>query len=140
MNLPEDHPVVRFQRLFARVTPASDLGLTQLYHEEVLFIDPFHRLTTRGELEQYFARLKKRMTWAEFTFDSAIVTEGAAALPWRMAFRSKAYPRHMSIEGVSHLRFNHRISYHRDYFDVSALVAEAIPGVGGLFRLLKRLA
>lgn len=140
MKLAPKHPVARFQRLFSRITPESDLNLEALYHDDVRFIDPFHQFSRRKDLQDYFDRLTRRLMWAEFDFEPAVVDAGAAALPWTMRFRGKRFPREMAVEGISHFRFDDRITYHRDHFDVSAMMADAIPGGSSFWRRLKSLA
>jgi hypothetical protein len=43
----------------------------------------------------------------------------------------------LSLPGASVIKFEERIHYHRDYFDVGAMLYERLPVVGGLIRSIK---
>jgi hypothetical protein len=64
----EPQPVVLFKEVFARLTPETQMPLTQLYAAEVTFEDPMHKIVGLEALAKYFARLNARIQYAEFVF------------------------------------------------------------------------
>ena len=137
MSLSPSHPLVRFQDAFAQVTPGMRIDLAPLYADNVRFVDPFHQLSGRDAVQTYFSRIAKRLTWGEFDFGKPVLSKGAAALPWTMRIKSRPYPKVFVIEGISHMRYDERITYHRDYFDLSAVIPDQIPGLGLVSRRAK---
>jgi limonene-1,2-epoxide hydrolase len=133
----EPQPVVLFKEVFARLTPETQMPLTQLYAAEVTFEDPMHKIVGLEALAKYFARLNARIQYAEFVFESKIVTDDQAALTWKMVVRPKYSWKPVEVPGVSILRFTDKIVYQRDYFDVGAMMYEQLPIFGWVLRRLK---
>ena len=47
----------------------------------------------------------------------------------------------IDVAGISHIRFDDKINYHRDYYDLGEMLYEHLPAYGWLTRKLKaRLA
>jgi hypothetical protein len=44
----------------------------------------------------------------------------------------------ITLTGASHLRFDTRISYHRDYFDMGEFLYERIPVLSAVIRHIKQ--
>lgn len=62
---------------------------------------------------------------------------------WKMIMIAKKLNKGkpVTVEGDSHIRFGGaegKAVYHRDYFDVGAMVYEHVPIVGGLTRYVKK--
>jgi len=114
--------------------------LAALYSEAVIFEDPLHRLEGRDALLAYFEQMAANLLECRFQIHQRLVNGGEAALWWTMDYRHRrlAGGRQLTLEGSSHLRWHDRISYHRDYFDVGAMVYEHLPLLGGAIRALKR--
>jgi hypothetical protein len=59
---------------------------------------------------------------------------------WTMLLRHKAikHGQLIRVEGSSYLKHrNGKVYYHRDYFDLGALVYENVPLIGSLIKLIK---
>ena len=114
--------------------------IPSVYAESVVFQDPVHRIEGLPALQAYFARTSANLTSCRFHFDTVHeLPDSAAWISWRMDF---AHPKLrqgavISVDGVTHVRFDERITYHRDYFDLGSMLYEHVPVVGGAVRWLK---
>ncbi len=121
----------------------STLG--EVYSVDIYFCDPAHQLSGLEALMTYFDALYENVEEVTFTFSNQIEEGFQAALTWEMSVR---HPRlhkgqNFSVEGISLLRFNSEglVCYHRDYFDLGALLYERIPLLGSVITKIKeRLA
>ena len=119
---------------------AQSLGLlAELYTDDVLFQDPFRRLEGLGALTRYFAELYAHVEACAFTFDAEVVQSQQAVLLWTMSLR---HPRlnggqPVVVPGSTHVRFRHKIHFHRDYFDAGAMLYEHLPLIGMIVRFVK---
>jgi hypothetical protein len=41
------------------------------------------------------------------------------------------------LRGVSHIKFNGKVYYHHDYFDMGAFIYERVPVLGTVIRTIK---
>jgi limonene-1,2-epoxide hydrolase len=131
-------PVLRFKRLFERLDPEVPMPLEEVYAPAVRFEDPLHRVEGIEALRTYFNRLNARILSAEFVFGEEVVAQGGAALSWTMTVRLRRPRQTVVVEGLSLLRFEERITWQRDYFDVGGMVYERLPLLGGLLRTLRK--
>jgi hypothetical protein len=134
-----DHPVARFQALFATLSPKEPMPLDQVYAPSIVFEDPLHRFEGIDSLRAYFERLNSQLVEGRFTFDTPVIGEGMAVLPWVMNLRLRRLPHPVIVPGCSHIRYDQtgRITYQRDYFDAGALIYEQIPVLGFVIRRIK---
>jgi hypothetical protein len=61
-------------------------------------------------------------------------------LIWTMRY---AHPRlnkgnEITLEGASHIRYEEKVYYHRDYFDGGRLLYEHVPLLGSVIKQLKK--
>ncbi|UPW19709.1 nuclear transport factor 2 family protein [Agarivorans sp. TSD2052] len=123
----------------------AELGMTQvgrlseIYSEDIEFIDPLHHLHGLEDLSHYFEHLLQNTDKCQFSFSSRLIADGEFSLTWQMQF---AHPklgngRLIALDGISHLKFAEKIYYHRDYYDVSAMLHDHIPVIGWLSKKLK---
>jgi len=114
--------------------------LKEIYHQDVIFQDPAHKLTGFSELENYFQSLYTNLKSCTFSIDKVIVQDDRAGIYWRMAF---VHPRLnggeiVSVEGHSLLRGeDNKVVEHRDYVDLGAMLYEHIPLLGKGVRFIK---
>ena len=137
MNSFLDH----FASRFVHIDRDNLSLLDELYHEDILFTDPLHRIRGLSALHRYFRAMYDRVEDLHFDFQGQdLVREGEGYLRWCMSYRhpSLAGGRPVSVEGCSHLRWEHKVHWHRDYFDAGALLYEHVPVLGGAIGWLKR--
>lgn len=117
--------------------------IEKIYHPEVVFEDPLHRVEGRDSLLQYFEQLYLNLSQCDFTIDRYFVDGNNAAIYWNMEFcHSKLNGgRSINVSGHTHIRGRHdKVIYHRDYLDAGAMLYEHIPLLGGAVRFIKRRA
>jgi hypothetical protein len=116
--------------------------LDGFYHPEVVFEDPLVRINGLERLKRYYADMYESVTAISFDFSEQIVEEDTHVAIWsmRMRFRKLNKGREVQLDGISVIRFNEEdlVVYHRDYFDVGAMVYEQVPFVGYLVRQVKK--
>jgi hypothetical protein len=130
----------RFKDVFNRLN-ANNLELLQeIYRPDVRFEDPVHRLEGLPALSDYYRRLYQGVSSCRFDFEDEIVQGDRAALVWIMSFEHARFKRGETLElsGVSHLKFDQRVFYHRDYFDMGAFIYERVPLLSSVIRTIKR--
>lgn len=117
--------------------------LDDFYHRDLVFADPLHRIEGLDTAKQYFASMRDGLLRCQFEFGLVTVAADSACLPWQMHYAHRALNggRPLSLRGCSLLRFNQRIHYHEDFYDLGAMVYEQVPLLGALVRGVKsRLA
>lgn len=119
--------------------------LDAMYSPDVRFIDPAHQLEGLVALHHYFESLYDNVEAVHFRYQSAEVVGNKAWVQWTLAL---CHPRlngghRFEFDGVSQLLFDKdgKVSLHRDYFDLGAMLYERLPLLGPLVRWVKgRLA
>lgn len=117
--------------------------LDELYHQDIIFIDPMHSLQGIAQLKAYFENLYSNLASCDFTIVQVINEGNQAAIYWRMTF---CHPflnkgREVEVSGSSHIQGDKdKVTYHRDYVDVGAMLYEHIPFIGRLIAFIKRRA
>ncbi len=115
--------------------------LASIYAEDILFVDPAHRIEGLEQLTAYFAHLYANISEISFDFSPPKEAGTATLVEWTMNF---AHPRlnsgkNISVDGISVLHFNPAglVCYHRDYFDLGAMLYEQLPLLGRVIRKIK---
>ena len=123
---------------------ADNLALIeQVYHPQIVFIDPMHKLSGLAELHDYFSGLYSNIVACDFIIEHAIEQADEAALYWQMRYRHPHLNggKEIAVQGHSHLRVSDgKVIYHRDYIDLGAMLYEQLPVFGRLISWLKRRA
>jgi hypothetical protein len=131
--------VERFKQTYNRLN-AQSLGLlNELYSHDVVFQDPFRRLSGLPALTEYFAELYRHVELSSFVFEDEVVQGNSAVLTWTMSLK---HPRLkggdvVTVPGSTHIRFRDKVTYHRDYFDGGAMLYEHLPLIGLVIRMIK---
>ncbi len=114
--------------------------LGDLYTTDIVFIDPFHRVDGLRALTRYFEDLYQNLLSIHFDYIDEMITENGALLTWRMAYahRSIKNGNPISVEGATHLKFDHKIHFHHDYFDASAMIFEHLPVIGTILHWIRK--
>lgn len=116
--------------------------LDKIYRNDIEFTDPLHRIEGLANLKSYFAYMYDNVQSIHFDYESQVCTESEASIQWLMTFRHNKLNRGKPIlvNGSSHLRFDDKVYYHRDYFDAGQMLYEHIPLVGRLISFIKKRA
>lgn len=117
--------------------------LADIYHQDIVFIDPMHQLTGLEHLQYYFNNLYQQLSYCEFKIENVIEQNNEAAVYWQMSYQ---HPRLnagkiVNVQGSSHIKgLNDKVIYHRDYLDLGAMLYEQLPLLGRIISWLKNRA
>ena len=117
-------------------------SLKDIYSDDVQFIDPAHEIQGLDNLQHYFQELYQNARNVQFSFSNTSQSGHEAFVEWEMAFNHPKLSkgRQINVPGVSRLRFNEsgKVMYHRDFFDLGAMLYERLPLIGSLISFIKR--
>ena len=130
----------RFKHEYADFGAELIGALPDLYLDNVKFIDPVHHLEGLDEVVRYYNVSISGLNYCRFEFIQTIVGDGDAAFTWLMRYSHKKIKKGEPIEvnGSSFIRFDDKIYYHRDYYDLAEMMFDHLPLLGGLSRFVKR--
>lgn len=136
--------VRRLQKLYAEFSVDAVSRLDEIYTQDIEFIDPVHRIHGCLGLKNYLRRMARGLSEYSITYTDTLQGPDSAYLSWEMRF---AHPklrggRLIRLNGISHIRYTHKVYYHEDAYDMGALLYEHLPllgvAIGGLKRNLAR--
>jgi len=117
-------------------------SLATVYHPDVVFIDPVHKIVGLPALHQYFAHAYQRLQSCHFEVISAAGQQQSGFVNWTMKFSHQAIGngKLISFEGCSALQFDADglIVHHRDYYDLTDMVYQHVPVLNWLTATVKR--
>jgi len=134
--------VERFLALY-RTLDASNLeALQEVYRKDIHFVDPAHDIKGLNDLTSYFDHLYTAVEHVAFEFNPPLVVNNRASVRWEMRFshRRLAQGNVLTIHGMSYIEFDdaEKVYFHRDYFDLGAMLYEHIPLLGRLVLNIKK--
>ncbi|MCW8996347.1 MAG: nuclear transport factor 2 family protein [Psychromonas sp.] len=114
--------------------------LTNIYSEDVIFIDAAHQLQGINELSLYFHKLYQNINYCQFHIEQVIAKPRQASIIWTMNFAHKQLNsgQNITVNGCSHLKFDQKIYYHRDYLDMGQMIYEHLPLFGRMIKFIKQ--
>lgn len=122
----------------------KNLGLLDtIYHKEVTFIDPIHKIEGLENLHHYFHHLYENLSSCDFVIEQVIAQEKQAAIYWQMSYQHPKLNKGklVVVKGNSHVKAQeNKIIYHRDYLDLGAMLYEQLPVFGQLTKWIKTKA
>ena len=115
----------------------------EFYAENVQFVDPLGTIDGRKEMIRYYKHMYENVISIHFE-DQGVFDKGdESVFVWKMRLEHTAISSDEPIEvsGTSLIRFQDgKVIYHRDYFDVGAMLYEHIPVVGSMIKWIKKKA
>jgi ethanolamine utilization protein EutA (predicted chaperonin) len=118
-------------------------SLATIYHPEVEFVDPMHKVKGLVALEDYFQQLYQNVISCDFVIEQLLESQNQAAIYWTMTLRHSALAggTRIKVEGHSQLQMvDNLVIYHRDYFDLGAMLYEQVPLLGAVVKYIKQRA
>ncbi len=116
--------------------------MAEVYDDKVRFEDPAHQVDGLTSLQAYFQNMYANLNECQFFIESVAEhgEENTAFIKWRMEY---SHPKIrsgnvISVPGVTYVEYGGKITYHRDYFDLGAMLYEHIPGVGYILKKIKQ--
>ncbi len=132
----------KVRALYMRFDKKILKNLTDIYSDDIQFRDPLHALNGIAKLTDYYASNMENLVDCRFEFHHSLemIERGEAILFWTMHYRHKkiAGGKPLELTGNSHLLFNDKVYYHRDYYDAGAMLYEHLPLLGSAIRYVKK--
>ena len=118
----------------------SIAGLDSIYDQNAVFEDPIGKVKGLNDLKRHFSKMMSNVSYCRFKITDVVANDGQAFITWTMSF---AHPklnghREITVTGVSEIKFDERITYHRDYFDVGSMFYEQVPILKTIIQALKK--
>lgn len=135
--------LANFINIYQKLSTDNLYLLADIYHQDIVFIDPMHQLTGLEHLQHYFNNLYQQLSYCEFKIENVIEQNNEAAVYWQMSYQ---HPRLnagkiVNVQGSSHIKgLNDKVIYHRDYLDLGAMLYEQLPLLGRIISWLKNRA
>tara|TARA_B110000881_G_scaffold93131_1_gene81693 strand:- start:1081 stop:1554 length:474 start_codon:yes stop_codon:yes gene_type:complete len=133
-----------FVDLYQRLSTSNLKLLKNTYHENIVFVDPIHRVEGFDPLYLYFENLYQNLSSCTFVIDNVILQDSSAAIYWTMTYQHAKLNKGESVTifGNSYIKGeDDKVIYHRDYLDLGAMLYEQLPLLGRIIRFIKsRLA
>jgi hypothetical protein len=144
--LTTDHSaqMTRMVQFFETVSPDNLNRLSEFYHPQARFKDPFNDVIGIPAIQHIFAHMFVQLVQPRFVVTNQVLQGQQCFLTWAFQFGFKGFKtgQTQTILGATHLVLNEsgQITLHRDYWDVAEELYEKLPVLGGLMRWLKRRA
>ena len=142
---PNEHAawLANFIEIYQQLSTDNLYLLGDIYHQDIIFIDPMHQLSGFDHLRDYFSKLYQQLSYCEFKIDQVIAQDSEAAVYWTMSYQ---HPRLnagnvVHVQGSSHIKgCADKVIYHRDYLDLGAMLYEQLPLFGRIVSWFKHRA
>lgn len=137
------YTIQKFKELYNDMTKVERHDFDEIYHPNVVFIDPITRHTGCGSVYEYIAKLSEVAESCRFVVDDVYEchsnNNGAVSVAnWTMTLLLKRNKNPIIVEGTSQLKFaDDKIIYQRDFYDLGDMVYERIPLLGWIIRKIK---
>lgn len=138
LNTPEW--LCSFKQVYQNLSKRNLNSLNTIYHRNVVFEDPLHKVEGLENFIAYFENLYTHVITCTFEINDIIHTPNEAAIYWEMRYKHPKLNSGKTIVVMGHSRLkviDNKIIYHRDYLDVGAMLYEHIPLVGSIVSFLK---
>lgn len=128
-----------FTGLYADYGNQAINRFSEIYDDDLVFEDPVHCIHGLAAYQDYCRKLGSRCREIRFDCHSVIHGNNEACITWTLHFRHPGLSlgKKISVEGCTLLRYEERITHHRDYLDLGELLYEHIPVIGRMIRKLK---
>ncbi|MDD9896789.1 MAG: nuclear transport factor 2 family protein [Gammaproteobacteria bacterium] len=136
-----DYLAERVKRAYQSLGPDNLDGIQSLYTDDAYFEDPSHSVQGKKALIGYFRKSFANLQDCSFRFHQTVSDGSDIFMAWTMYIR---HPKlndgeTIRVEGASYLKTrNGKIYFHRDYFDLGAMLYEHIPLLGRIVAQLKQ--
>ena len=141
MNTAGTARITQFLNFYNALSGANMQTLADIYHPEIVFIDPVHEIHGVSALSHYFTGAYARLQHCEFTALDKMEQGQQGFISWRMQFCHPAIGKGkpISVDGCSVLHWQDGlIKYHRDYYDLNEMVYQHLPILGWLTTKVKQ--
>lgn len=114
--------------------------ISEIYNDDIQFIDPVHNLNGIDEVKSYFSGLYENLQSIKFIKKDLILEKNKAALFWEMELSHKKLNSGeiILLHGMSKLHFNDKVYFHQDYFDMGEMVYQNIPILKSVINMIRK--
>jgi ketosteroid isomerase-like protein len=131
--------VEKFKTYFTQMKFGDNSMLNKIYSDDIIFIDPIHKITGIGNLKSYFKKLDTNLEeGSSFEFIEESICGNIVYLQWETNLHLKRPKKKIKTSGISVLTLGQKIVKQRDYLDAGELFYENIPVLGQIIRFLKK--
>ena len=118
----------------------SIAGLDSIYDQNAVFEDPIGKVEGLNDLKRHFSKMMSNVSYCRFEITDVVANDGQAFITWTMSFAHPKLNGHkeITVTGVSEIKFDERITYQRDYFDVGSMFYEQVPILKTIIQALKK--
>ncbi|WP_413112300.1 nuclear transport factor 2 family protein [Thaumasiovibrio sp. DFM-14] len=141
MRTMQSDALGKFVDIYGQLNKHNLHSLDELYHPDIVFEDPAHRIEGSQALKAYFEELYRNINECDFKILHSAGDDGSAYVRWVMTLSHPQVEsgRLRRVEGCTYLEFSDkRVVYHRDYFDLGALLYEGLPVLGRIIAAIKK--
>lgn len=130
----------KFCQMYQALNKDNLIKLDDIYHQNIIFIDAVHQIEGIDQLHHYFRNLYQNLSACQFEIEQVISDKGQATVIWTMSFAHKKIKSgaNIKVNGCSHLKFDTKIYYHRDYLDMGQMLYEHLPLLGRVVKFIKK--
>ena len=132
----------KFLQTYTELNRSNLHLLSSIYTEDILFIDPAHRIEGLSKLTAYFEALYQNINSINFAFTHPLQVDDIAYVQWAMTFSHPKLKKGDTIKvpGMSFLKFHGsgKVMHHRDQFDLGSMLYEHLPVFGQIINVVKR--
>lgn len=144
-NITKDTPLwlSNFVTIYQRLSVDNLELLSDIYHRDIIFIDPIHKVEGFENLYQYFENLYQNLALCEFVIEQIIEQDEYAAIYWKMTYQHNKLNngKNVTVYGNSYIKGHEdKVIYHRDYLDLGAMLYEQLPILGKIICWIKSKA
>jgi hypothetical protein len=134
--------IAKFKAFYTNFDASSQERTRSLYADDIVFIDPFKRITGPDNLHRYLRDSYRNVISCQFDFtDELGDVNNALVLNWTMSLSHKRINRKRTyqVHGSTTLKFNvdGKIQYQRDYYDGAELLYSHLPVIGRMIKYVK---
>lgn len=132
--------IKRFEQFYENLSLSSIEGLGDIYHPEIVFVDPISKHYGLDSVKHYFTNLLENTTYCSCAIQATMGMEDQHSVTWKMRFGHPKLNsgREIIVDGITHLKLqDERIIMHRDYFDMGQMVYEQVPILRSVVKKIK---
>lgn len=133
--------IAAFVACYNQLTASNLSSISAIYHPDVEFIDPVHKVQGIIKLTEYLSGAYAKVKSCQFSVVQQIEQHNLGFVSWQMAMVHPAINkgREVQLAGCTELRWqNSLIVYQRDYYDLDAMVFHHLPLLGWITGKIKQ--
>lgn len=136
-----DSVVERLMHVYERADNVTEQALRRIYSSEIVFKDPVNCISGIDTLVDHTLSLYRGVTRCDFDYDqeNLLIGIGMASIPWVMNIEHSKLNRgrQFEVRGVSVIRYQEKVEFQEDFYDLGAAIYERVPVLSALLKPIK---